>query len=131
MEKVIEFLKAHHTYYLATMNGDQPEVRPFGTAALFEGKLYIQTGMSKDVFRQIQANPKVSICCFDGQSTWLRLNATAVIDERAEASAAVLAEYPELQHMYAPGDGNCVVVALTEATARFCSFTQPEEVVTF
>lgn len=131
MKKVLEFLKENHTYYLATMNGDQPEIRPFGTIAEFEGKLIIQTGMSKDVFKQIEANPKISLCCFDGKGTWLRLNATAEIDKRDEASAALLAEYPDLQRMYAPGDGNCVVIALTNATARFCSFTAPEEVIEF
>lgn len=131
MKRVVDFLKENKTYFLATMNGDQPEIRPFGTAAIFEDKLYIQCGMSKAVFKQIEANPKVSLCCFDNKGTWLRLNATAVPDLRPEASEAVLSEYPELRGMYTPGDGNCVVIALTEATARFCSFSGPEEVVTF
>lgn len=131
MEKVLEFLKANPTYFLATMNGDQPEVRPFGTASIFEGKLYIQTGMSKDVFKQVEANPKIALCAWDGEGTWLRINAIAEIDKRPEASAAVLDDHPKLKSMYAPGDGNCVVLALTNATARFCSFTAPEEVITF
>ena len=64
MKKVYDFIKKCGTYYLATVDGDQPRVRPFGTILLFEDKLYIQTGKSKDVSRQIQANPKVEICCF-------------------------------------------------------------------
>ena len=72
MEQVAKFLKEADTYYLATVEGDQPRVRPFGTAHIFEGKLYIQTGKSKAVSKQIHANPKVEICAFkDGE--WLRV----------------------------------------------------------
>ena len=132
MDKVIEFLKANHTYYLATVDGDQPEVRPFGTATEFEGKLYIQTGRKKDVYKQMVAHPKVSICCFSPEEgKWLRIDATAVEDARDEASQAVLDDYPSLGNLYAAGDGNCVVFYLKDATARFCSFTAPEEVITF
>lgn len=132
MDKVLEFLKKNPTYFLATENGDQPEIRPFGTITKFEDKLYIQTGRSKDVFKQLEASPKISICGWDAEAgMWLRVNATAVVDDRDEASDAVLNEYPNLRGMYAPGDGNCVVFYLKDATARFCSFTAPEEVVTF
>ena len=55
MERVAQFLKEAETYYLATVEGDQPRVRPFGTAHIFEGKLYIQTGKVKDVSKQIHA----------------------------------------------------------------------------
>jgi len=64
MEEVLQFLKKCETYYLATVDGDQPRVRPFGTINIFENKLYIQTGKSKNVSKQIQANPKVEICGF-------------------------------------------------------------------
>lgn len=64
MERVEKFLKEAETYYLATVEGDQPRVRPFGTAHIFEGRLYIQTGKVKDVSKQIYANPKVEICAF-------------------------------------------------------------------
>ena len=132
MDKVLEFLKKNPTYFLATCDGDQPESRPFGTIARFEDKLYIQTGRSKNVFKQIEANPKINICGWDPEAgAWLRIDATAVIDDRDEASEAVLSEYPNLRALYAPGDGNCVVFYLKDATARFCSFTAPEEVHTF
>ena len=132
MDKVLEFLKKNSTYFLTTMNGDQPEVRPFGTICKFEDKLYIQTGRKKDVFKQIEANPKVAICGWDAEAgAWLRINATAVIDDRDEASDVVLNDYPHLRNAYTPGDGNCVVFWLKDATARFCSFGAPEEVFTF
>ena len=130
MEKVLQFLKEAQTYYLATTEGDQPRVRPFGTIDLFEGKLYFQTGKVKDVSKQIHANPKIEICAFkDG--VWLRVAAKAYADDRLAPQEHMLAEYPSLQAMYKPGDGNSEVFYLKDATATFSSFTAAPEVVTF
>lgn len=131
MDEVLAYLKESKTYYLATMNGEKPEVRPFGTATIFEGKLYIQTGKSKDVYKQMVAHPQVAICASGADGSWLRISATAVPDERIEASEAVLAEYPELAPIYQPGDGNCVVLYLKDAEATFCSFTEDPKQVCF
>ncbi len=132
MDEVLKFLKDNPTYYLATAEGDQPRVRPFGTIAKFEGKLYFQTGHVKDVYRQLTENPKVEICTFcPAEGTWLRLAGTAVRDDRNEARAAVLAEYPSLQDKYAADDGNCEVFYLKDATATFCSFTSEPRTITF
>ena len=103
MQKVYDFLKKCNTYYLATTDGDQPRVRPFGTIDLFDGKLYIQTGKVKDVSKQILKNPKIEICAFDGQK-WLRVQAIAVEDDRVEARQHMLDGYPELQNMYSATD---------------------------
>lgn len=130
MERVAEFLKKAETYYLATAEGDQPRVRPFGTVNLFDGKLYIQTGKVKDVSKQIHANPKVELCAFrDG--TWLRVAGELVEDDRLEARQSMLDAYPELQSMYKADDGNTEVFYLKNATATFSSFTAAPEVVTF
>ncbi|MCR5831222.1 MAG: pyridoxamine 5'-phosphate oxidase family protein [Lachnospiraceae bacterium] len=130
MEKVLEFLKDAEVYYLATVDKDQPRVRPFGTVHLFEGKLYIQTGKVKDVSKQIHANPKAEICAFkDG--TWLRVAATLVEDDRREARQSMLDAYPSLQGMYSADDGNTEVFYLKDATATFSSFTSAPETVTF
>ena len=130
MEKVYEFLKSVGTYYLSTVEGDQPRVRPFGTVNLYDGKLYIQTGRKKDVARQIAANPKVELCAFkDG--VWLRLSGTLVADERVEAKRSMLDGYPELRGMYDEHDDNTLVLYFTHATAHFDSFTAPSEVVAF
>ena len=128
--KAYDFIKSCGVYYLATMDGDQPRVRPFGTINLFEGKLYIQTGHRKDVARQIGANPKVELCCFKGRE-WLRLSGTLVEDDRIEAKKAMLDAYPDLRRMYDENDENTAVYFFKDATARFCSFTKPEETVTF
>lgn len=130
MDKIYQFLKDAGTYYLATVEGDQPRVRPFGTIDLFEGKLYIQTGKKKDVSRQIHANPKIEICAFkDG--VWLRVAAKAVADDRIEAQQHMLDAYPSLQGMYQAGDGNTEVFCLSEGVATFSSFTAAPETVTF
>ena len=130
MQEVYEFLKKCGTYYLATMDGDQPRVRPFGTIDLFDGRLTIQTGKIKDVSRQMIRNPKIEICAFDGER-WLRLAATAVEDSRIEAQEHMLAAYPSLQGMYQAGDGNTQIFALTQVTATFSSFTEAPRTVTF
>lgn len=130
MERVCKFLKDAGTYYLATVEGDQPRVRPFGTAHIFEGKLYIQTGKVKAVSRQLAANPKVEICAFM-KGKWLRLAGELVEDDRVGAKASLLEAYPSLQKMYAADDGNTQVWYFKNATATFSSFTSEPEVITF
>ena len=130
MHEVYEFLKQCGTYYLATVEGDQPRVRPFGTAALFEGRLYIQTGKVKKVSSQMAANPKVEICaCLGGK--WLRIEAKAVEDDRPEAREHMLEQYPTLRPMYAADDGNMQVLYLKDATATFHSFSGSSVMVCF
>lgn len=130
MEKVVKFLKDAGTYYLATVEGDQPRVRPFGTAHIFEGKLYIQTGKKKDVSKQLHINPKAEICAFkDGE--WLRVAGELIEDDSVEARQSMLDAYPSLKSMYAADDGNTEVFYFKNATATFSSFTHEPEVVKF
>jgi len=130
MKKVEQFLKEAGTYYLATVEGDQPRVRPFGTVNIFEDKLYIQTGKVKPVSKQIHANPKVEICACKGPE-WLRVAGELVEDERIEAKEAMLEAYPALKGMYSATDGNTEVFYLKNAVATFSSFTSAPEVVKF
>ena len=130
MERVEKFLKDANVYYLATMEGDQPRVRPFGTAHIFEGKLYIQTGKKKAVSHQIAANPNVEICAMaDGD--WLRIEGELVEDDDRAARVSMLDAYPELKALYDADDGNTQVFYLKDATATLSSFTKPQEVVKF
>ena len=128
MKKVYDFLKEAGTYYLATVEGDQPRVRPFGTVNIFEGKLYIQTGKVKPVSKQIAENNKVEICA-DG--VWLRVAGELVEDDRIEAKKSMLDAYPELRGMYDENDGNTQVFYFKNATATFSSFTSAPETVLF
>ena len=130
MKRVEQFLKEAGTYYLATVEGDQPRVRPFGTAHIFEDKLYIQTGKVKDVSKQLHANPKAEICAFkDGE--WLRVAGELIEDDRMEARQSMLDAYPSLQKMYKADDGNTEVFYFKNATATFSSFTHAPETVKF
>lgn len=132
MERVCEFLKKAGTYYLATVEGDQPRVRPFGTAHIYNGKLYIQTGNSKPVAKQLKANPKAEICAFVG-GEWIRIAGELVEDdteeERLKAQTSMLEAYPSLGNMYKVGDGNTAVYYFKNATATISSFTHAPEVI--
>ena len=130
MNEVLEFLKKCGVYYLATVDGDQPRVRPFGTIDFFEGKLYIQTGKSKNVSKQIQANPKAELCAFcDGK--WLRVSGELVRDDRIEAKKHMLDSYPDLKRMYSAEDDNTEVLYFKNATAVFSTFTDAPKSVSF
>jgi uncharacterized pyridoxamine 5'-phosphate oxidase family protein len=130
MQEVYEFLKNCETYYLATVEGDQPRVRPFATVDIFEGKLYIQTGKVKSVSKQLQANPKAEICAYaDGK--WLRVAGKLIRDDRVEAKKHMLDNYPSLQAMYSAEDDNTEVLYFEDATAIFYSFTDEPKVIKF
>ena len=127
-ERVCAFLDQAKVYYLATAEGDQPRVRPFGTAMVYEGKLYIQTGKVKPVSHQLAANPKAELCAFaNGQ--WVRVWGKLLDDDRREAKVAMLEKYPNLKRMYDPDDGNTQVLYFEDAQATFSSFTAPAETV--
>ncbi len=130
IEVVCSFLKECGTYYLSTVDGDQPRVRPFGTAHIFEDKLYFQTGLKKDVAHQIEKNHKVEICGMS-KGKWIRVSGEAILDERIEAQQSMLDDYKGLQKMYAAGDGNTAVYYLKNAKAVISSFTSDPEEYTF
>lgn len=130
MKRVYDFLKKAEVYYLATVEGDQPRVRPFGTVNVFESKLYIQTGKVKPASHQLAANPKAEICAFtDG--VWVRIACELVEDDRLEAKKSMLDAYPNLRGMYDENDGNTQVFYMKNATANFCSFGKEPEVIEF
>ena len=130
MKRVYDFLKKAEVYYLATVEGDQPRVRPFGTINEFEGKLYIQTGKAKPTSQQLAVNPKVEICAFAG-GEWIRVACELVEDDRFEAKKSMLDAYPNLRGMYDENDGNTQVFYMQNAIATFCSFGKEPEVVEF
>ena len=130
MERICDFLKEAGIYYLATVEGDQPRVRPFGTALLYEGKLYIQTGKVKPVSKQLAENPKAEISAFkDG--VWIRIAGELVEDDRVEVKKALLDEYPNLRAMYNENDDNTQVLYFKSGVATFSSFAAPAEVIEF
>ena len=130
IEKVYNFLNEAQVYYLATVEGDQPRVRPFGTALLHNGRLYIQTGKVKDISKQIKANPKVEISAFkDGR--WLRISGVLENDDDREVKVAMLEKTPVLKGMYSADDGNMQMIYFKNAPATFNSFTEEPETIRF
>ena len=130
MKEVIDFLNEAQTFYIATMDGDQPRVRPFGVVNEFDGKLYIITGNKKNVFSQLMANPKVEISATVG-GRWIRLECEMVRDDRREAKTSMLEAAPNLRSMYSEDDGVMEVLYMKNATATFYSFTEAPHTVTF
>lgn len=130
MKEVQDFLKECGVYYLATVEGDQPRVRPFGTAEIFEEHLYIQTGKKKDVFKQISENNNVEICAFkDGK--WIRVTGKLVLDDRVEAKKYMLDMNPDLRGMYNELDDNTAVLYFESGQAIISSFTDAPKVINF
>ena len=130
MNDVVKYLQECGTFYLATVEGDQPHVRPFGAVCEFEGKLYIQTGKVKDVSKQLHQNPKAEICAFKN-GEWLRVSGKLIEDDRNEARQSMLDAYPSLQKMYKADDGNTEVFYFENATAIFSSFTHEPQIIKF
>ena len=130
MKEVQEFLKDAGVYYLATIDGDQPRVRPFGTAEIFEDKLYIQTGKKKDVYKQIEQNNNVEICAFKN-GKWIRISGKLIADDRVEAKKDMLDKNPNLRGMYDENDDNTIVLYFESAKAVISSFTEAPKTIEF
>ena len=130
MKEVQEFLKEAGVYYLATIDGDKPRVRPFGTAEIFEDHLYIQTGKSKEVYKQIEKNNNVEISAFkDGK--WIRVEGKLISDDRVEAKKDMLDKNPSLRGMYNENDDNTIVLYFETGKATISSFTEAPRVIEF
>ena len=132
MQQVQAYLKECGAFYIATVDGDQPRVRPFGVSEIINGRLYIMTGKVKDVYKQMVANGKFEICALKPSgSEWMRLSGTLVPDETLAIKEEFLNRNPSLKRMYSADDGNMAILYITNATARFCSFAAPERKVNF
>jgi len=131
MNEIFEYLKKCGTFYLATIDGNQPRVRPFGAVDVFEGKIYIQTGNVKKVFAQMKANPKIEISGMANDGSWIRVEASAIRDDRFEVKQHMLDAYPSLKSMYAADDGNTEVLYLKDATAAIYTFTDEPKIIKF
>lgn len=129
MNRIVEELKKVKVFYVATVDEDEPRVRPFGAVGEFEGNAYICTGRKKDVYKQLLNNPNVELCGMYDGGTWLRVSAVAEKDDRIEAEQAVLDDPTGPSQLYKAGDGNFVVFKLTNIKAFKYSFTSaPEEI---
>jgi uncharacterized pyridoxamine 5'-phosphate oxidase family protein len=129
MNEVLEFLTNNPTFYIATMDGDQPRVRPFGAVMKYEGRLYFTTNNTKPVFSQLSKNPNVEISTASPKGEWIRLTGKAVIDSRNEVKSAMLEAVPSLKRMYSLDDNIFEVFYLADAVVKFNSFTSAPKTV--
>ena len=130
MKEIQEFLKECGVYYLATIDGNKPRVRPFGTAEIFEDRLYIQTGKKKDVFKQIEKNNNVELCAFKDDK-WIRLSGKLIIDDRVSAKKDMLDKNPNLRSMYDENDDNTIVLYFESGKAIISSFGDDDKIINF
>ena len=130
MKKIYELLKEAGVYYLATVEGNQPRVRPFGTVLVYEDRLYIQTGKSKPVSHQLKDNPHSEICAFN-KGIWIRVSGELINDDRLEVKKAMLDAYPNLRSMYDENDDNTQVLYFKNGKASICGFGKDEEIIEF
>lgn len=122
MKEILEFLRECGTFYLATTEGNQPRVRPFGAVCEFEGKLYIVTNNKKDVYDQMLKNPKIEICGMS-KGKWMRVAGEVELDERREARVAMIEANKSLENMYNVDDNLMEVLSFKNAKATLYSFT--------
>lgn len=128
MNKIVEELKKARVFYIATIDGNQPRVRPFGSIVEYQGDAYICSGNFKEVYKQIKVNPNVELSGMYEGPTWLRISATLVEDNRLEVQKAILNDETGPKGLYQPGDGRFVTFKLTNIKARKYSFTGVEEI---
>jgi len=132
MKEVQAYLKECGAFFIATTDGDQPHVRAFGVSEIINGRLYIMTGKVKEVYKQMAANGKFEICAMKKSgSEWMRVTGTLVNDDDIAVKEEFLNRNPALKSMYKADDDNMAVLYITNGTARFCSFSEPERKVNF
>lgn len=122
MNKAVEFLTGK-VFYLATVEGDQPRVRPIGFVMEYDNQLCCCTGNPKAMFRQMQANPKIELSAFDGTKT-LRITGTFKLIPGKEAKEAALTVMPDLKNIYSVDDGIFEIFAVANATATFSTMAE-------
>jgi len=129
MNEVLNYLKSCGVFYVATNEGDQPRVRPFGAVCEFEGKLYIVTNNKKNVYKQMLDNAKIEISGMN-KNTWIRIEGKAILDNRREARVAMMEDNEAvLSRMYNVDDNLMAVLYLEDAVATISSFTEEPKVI--
>ena len=129
MNKIVTELRQVKVFYIATIDNDQPRVRPFGSILEFEGEAYICSGNFKEFYKQIKDNPKVELCGMYPNFDWLRVTATLVEDDRVEVQKAMLDDPTGPKGLYEAGDGKFVTFKLTNVSATKYGFTHAPEVI--
>ncbi len=129
MNEVFDFLRDCGIFFVATVDGNQPKVRPFGFVMEYEGKLCFGTSNQKPFYEQLMANPNIEICATAKDFRWLRLSGKAVFCTTKEAKAQALEIMPTLKRMYSVEDNIFEIFYLENATANFRSMQGEDRTV--
>lgn len=127
MNRIVEKLKEAKIFYLATCEENQPRVRPFGSVTEIDGQIYICTNNTKNCYHQIMKNPQVELCGMLPDGTWIRVEATAVRDDRDSSREAMLNDPTGPKQLYTVGDGIFEVLRLENPVCTLYSFTKEPE----
>ncbi len=131
LQEIKDYLAECRVFYLATVDGDQPRVRPFGVSEIYNGRLYLMSGKSKEVFKQLVANPKFELSATKANGAeWIRVSGRLVNDDDVVMKQYLLDQNPELKQLY-KADDNMAAMYITDGEARFFSFNEPERRVKF
>ena len=133
MQEVHDYVRECGYYTIATVDGDQPRVRAFNSFEIINGRLYVMTGKKKDVYKQLDKNGKFELVAVKKDfSEWIRVSGVLVDDPDLEPQKEYLKRNPQFNNSYQPGDGNMAMLYITNATARFSSFSgKPERNINF
>ncbi|MBQ8425262.1 MAG: pyridoxamine 5'-phosphate oxidase family protein [Clostridia bacterium] len=129
VKRIVNLLKKSNNFFFATLNEDQPNVRPFNAAIEFEGKVYLYTNNRNSAYTQLKNNPKVGICAMISEDRWLKLKGEVVFDNRVSVKKAMLEENPSLKKFYSENDKIFEVFYLTNVTAKIHSNYDSPEVI--
>ena len=128
-ERIVRILKQAKTFFFATVDGDQPRVRPYNAVVEFDDKVYFYTNNHKSAFKQMMDSPKIELCALISEDRWIRVSGKIVFDYRAEAKKAMLDANPELKKMYSENDKIFEVFYLSNMAAAIHSLHERPEVI--
>ncbi|QNU68595.1 pyridoxamine 5'-phosphate oxidase family protein [Ruminiclostridium herbifermentans] len=132
MDEVVKFLEENPVFYIATVDGDTPKVRPFGFFLKHQQKLYFGVGNQKETFKQLQKNPKFEISTTSKDNTWLRLSGNAVFETSEELLEKAFERNPNLKALYSKENGPRLELFYIEnAKAEFLNFLGEHKVINF
>ena len=123
-EEIMQFLKDNPTFYLATVDGYLPRVRPLGFAMRYNGHLCLGIGKHKAAYKQLLDNTNLELCACNDRGEWLRIQGTANFDNTPEAQEAAFLQMPQLADIYNEESGlKLGIVYLDHLSAKLFSMS--------
>ncbi|WP_291331806.1 pyridoxamine 5'-phosphate oxidase family protein [Desulfovibrio sp.] len=123
MQKVIDFLSANTTVFLATSDGSA-RVRPFQFQFAEDGRLWFCTGRSKQTFAQLQADPRLEFSCVSPNMVTLRVKGEANLDDNMQIKKRIIENNSLVRSIYGSAESpEFTVFSVDHGTAYMFDFT--------